>query len=133
MQNVSGIRYDSQKDSEGGYPCLERGREMSRKRDDKKKEKSKETETSAQVSNGIKLSRKEFDQKLVKLQVELCRIQEWVKQKGLRVIVIFEGRDAAGKRITERVSPRVFRVVALPAPTEREGVASSIISSLYLG
>lgn len=111
---------------------------MSRKRDDKKKEKSKETETSAQVSNGIKLSRKEFDQKLVKLQVELCRIQEWVKQKGLRVIVIFEGRDAAGKggvikRITERVSPRVFRVVALPAPTEREGVTSSIISSLYLG
>ncbi len=72
-----------------------------------------------------KLSRKVFDGELEKLQVELVRLQEWVKQEGLRSIVVFEGRDAAGKggvikRITERVSPRVFRVVALPAPTERE-------------
>ena len=59
------------------------------------------------------------------MQVELCRLQEWVKAKGLKVIIAFEGRDAAGKggtikAITERVSPRVFRVVALPAPSDRE-------------
>ena len=62
---------------------------------------------------------------LRKLQVELCHLQEWVKAKGLRVIIIFEGRDAAGKggtikALTERVSPRIFRVVALPAPSDRE-------------
>ena len=62
---------------------------------------------------------------LRKLQGELCQLQEWVKYKGLRVIIIFEGRDAAGKggtikAITERVSPRVFRLVALPAPSDRE-------------
>ena len=72
-----------------------------------------------------RMSRKEFDKRLEKLQVELCRLQSWVVSKGLRVVVVFEGRDAAGKggvikRITERVSPRVFRVVALPAPTERQ-------------
>ena len=60
-----------------------------------------------------------------RLQAELCALQDWVKEKGLRVIVIFEGRDAAGKggtikAITERVSPRVFRLVALPAPSDRE-------------
>ena len=75
--------------------------------------------------NGGKLKRKDYEQELRKLQVELCRLQDWVKSKGLRVIIIFEGRDAAGKggtikAITERVSPRVFRVVALPAPSERE-------------
>ena len=62
---------------------------------------------------------------LRKLQGELCHLQEWVKYKGLRVIILFEGRDAAGKggtikALTERVSPRVFRVVALPAPSDRE-------------
>jgi polyphosphate kinase 2 len=72
-----------------------------------------------------KLKRKEYDEELTKLQVELCRLQDWVKHKGLRVIVVFEGRDAAGKgvtirAITERLSPRVFRVVALPAPSDRE-------------
>jgi polyphosphate kinase 2 len=71
------------------------------------------------------LSRKEFDQALAQLQVELVKLQEWVKFKGLKIVVVFEGRDAAGKggvikRLTERVSPRVFRVAALPAPTERE-------------
>ena len=71
------------------------------------------------------LGRKEFDSELYKLHGELCRLQDWTKQSGHRAVVIFEGRDAAGKggvikRITERVSPRVFRVVALPAPTERE-------------
>ena len=72
-----------------------------------------------------KLKRKEYEKELRKLQAELCRLQDWVKHKGLRVIIVFEGRDAAGKggtirAITERVSPRVFRVVALPAPSDRE-------------
>jgi polyphosphate kinase 2 len=72
-----------------------------------------------------KLTRKEYEGELRKLQVELCKLQDWVKREGLRIIVIFEGRDAAGKggtihAITERVSPRVFRVVALPAPSDRE-------------
>ncbi|MBL8793555.1 MAG: polyphosphate kinase 2 [Planctomycetia bacterium] len=71
------------------------------------------------------LKRKEYEKELRKLQTELCRLQDWVVHKGLRVIVVFEGRDAAGKggtikAITERVSPRVFRVVALPAPSDRE-------------
>jgi polyphosphate kinase len=72
-----------------------------------------------------KIKRKEYETELRKLQAELCRLQEWVKHKGLRVIVVFEGRDAAGKggtikAITERVSPRVFRIAALPAPSDRE-------------
>jgi polyphosphate kinase len=72
-----------------------------------------------------KMKRKLYEKELRKLQVELCHVQEWVKAKGLRVIILFEGRDAAGKggtikAITERVSPRVFRVVALPAPSDRE-------------
>ena len=68
---------------------------------------------------------KKYEKELRKLQGELCQLQEWVKHKGLRVIIVFEGRDAAGKggtikAITERVSPRVFRLVALPAPSDRE-------------
>ena len=75
-------------------------------------------------TNG-RLKRKEYEKALRGLQVELCALQEWVKEKGARIIVVFEGRDAAGKggmikAITERVSPRVFRVVALPAPSDRE-------------
>jgi polyphosphate kinase len=71
------------------------------------------------------LKRKDFEKRLAKLQSELVKLQLWVQHKKLKVVVIFEGRDAAGKggvikRITERVSPRVFRLVALPAPTERE-------------
>lgn len=71
------------------------------------------------------LSGKQYMKELRRLQAELCHLQEWVKHKGLRVIVIFEGRDAAGKggtirALTERVSPRVFRTVALPAPSDRE-------------
>jgi polyphosphate kinase 2 len=71
------------------------------------------------------LSGKEYEKELRKLHVELVKLQEWVKEKGLKVCVVFEGRDGAGKggtikAITERVSPRVFRVIALPAPTERE-------------
>ena len=72
-----------------------------------------------------------YEKELRKLQTQLCHLQAWVKHKGLRVIIVFEGRDAAGKggvirAITERVSPRVFRVVALPAPSDREK------SQLYL-
>ena len=72
-----------------------------------------------------KLKTKAYEKELGRLQAKLCDLQEWVKAKGLRVIVIFEGRDAAGKggtikAITERVSPRVFRVVALPAPSDRQ-------------
>ena len=72
-----------------------------------------------------KLKRKRYEKELRKLQAKLCHLQAWIKAKGLRVIVIFEGRDGAGKggtirAITERVSPRVFRVVALPAPSDRE-------------
>src|ERR1700730_7676181 len=72
-----------------------------------------------------KMKRKTYETELRKLQVQLCHLQEWVKEKKLRVIVLFEGRDAAGKggtikAITEKVSPRLFRVVALPAPSDRE-------------
>jgi polyphosphate kinase 2 len=72
-----------------------------------------------------KMNRKDYEKALLELQVELCTLQEWVKKKGHRIIVVLEGRDAAGKgglikAITERVSPRVFRIVALPAPSDRE-------------
>jgi len=72
-----------------------------------------------------KLKRKDYEKKLRELQTELCSLQDWVKQTGERIIVVFEGRDAAGKggtirAITERVSPRIFRLVALPAPSDRE-------------
>ena len=71
------------------------------------------------------LKRKQYEKELRRLQAELCRLQDWVKYKGLRVIVVFEGRDGAGKggtirAIRERVSPRVFQLVALPAPSDRE-------------
>ena len=72
-----------------------------------------------------KLKRRKYEKELLKLQGRLCMLQEWVKAEGLRVIIVFEGRDAAGKgglikAISERVSPRIFRVVALPAPSDRE-------------
>ena len=72
-----------------------------------------------------KLSRKRFEKELVKLQIELSHLQSWVKASGARIVVVFEGRDAAGKggvikRIADRVSPRVFRTVALPVPSDRE-------------
>ena len=83
---------------------------------------------SAETSKGggtPKLKRKDYEKTLGKLQTELCTLQDWVKRAGERIIVIFEGRDAAGKggtirALTERVSPRTFRVVALPAPSDRE-------------
>jgi polyphosphate kinase 2 len=91
------------------------------------KKNSKKTDPPADGGKGKppKLTNKEFEARLVKLQAELVKVQLWAQHAGLKVVVIFEGRDAAGKggvikRITERVSPRAFRVVALPAPTERE-------------
>ena len=83
-----------------------------------------EVPAKADHPNG-KIKRKAYEKELHKLQVELCQLQEWVKETGARIIILFEGRDAAGKggtikAITERVSPRVFRVVALPAPSDRE-------------
>src|SRR3954453_6781141 len=72
-----------------------------------------------------KMKRKAYEKELTRLHVELVKLQQWVVEKHLRICIVFEGRDGAGKggtikAITERVSPRVFRVVALPAPTERE-------------
>lgn len=85
---------------------------MSDKKEDKKKNKKD-------------LPKADYEKELKKLQVELCHLQEWVKKEKLRIVVVFEGRDAAGKggvikAITEKVSPRVFRTVALPAPSDRE-------------
>ena len=109
---------------------------MAKKKDKKKDKKGQpEVQAAAPAPGAIaaeagsepkpKLSRKEFDKELEKLQVELVKMQEWVKASGAKICVLFEGRDAAGKGgiikcITERTSPRVFRVVALPTPTERE-------------
>ncbi|TMJ79256.1 MAG: polyphosphate kinase 2 [Alphaproteobacteria bacterium] len=77
------------------------------------------------ADNKTKMKRKAYEKELHRLQVELCHLQDWVKEKGARIIILFEGRDAAGKggtikALTERVSPRTFRVVALPAPSDRQ-------------
>jgi polyphosphate kinase 2 len=85
----------------------------------------KERDEKDDGSGDKKLSRKTYDKEMRRLQVELCHLQEWVKATGQRIVLVFEGRDAAGKggtikAITERVSPRVFRLVALPAPSDRE-------------
>jgi polyphosphate kinase 2 len=106
------------------------------KKKDKKKDKAANAEQasvavaepngSAEENGSLTpMSRKEFERKLKPLHVELVKLQLWAQHAGLRVIVLFEGRDAAGKggaikAITERVSPRVFRIVALPSPTDRE-------------
>ena len=79
----------------------------------------------AETAKSGKMRRKEFDKELVKLQIELTHLQSWVQTTGARIIVVFEGRDTAGKggvisRITARTSPRVYRHVALPAPSDRE-------------
>src|SRR5262245_14338552 len=99
----------------------------------KKNRKGNKTEQDATAKERLK--RKVYEKALAKLHVELVQLQEWVKYKGLKVCIIFEGRDGAGKggtikAITERVSTRVFRVVALPAPTERE--KSQMYSQRYL-
>jgi len=89
-----------------------------------KKSRSKSAPAAAE-SSPEPLKRKDYDARLKELHVELVKLQQWVVHKGLKVCIVFEGRDGAGKggtikAITERVSPRIFRVVALPAPTERE-------------
>src|SRR5947199_10459470 len=88
---------------------------------DKKREKTK------QADGEDKLTRKEYEKELAKLHEELVKVQEWVKEKGEKICIVFEGRDGAGKggtikAITERVSRRVFRVMALPSPSEREKI-----------
>ncbi len=79
----------------------------------------------AKAGAATKMKRKDYEKELRKLQLQLCHLQEWVKAKKLKVIIIFEGRDAAGKggtikALTEKISPRVFRVCALPAPSDRQ-------------
>jgi polyphosphate kinase 2 len=96
--------------------------------------KKKSEKRSGSEADG-NLKRKKYDKALRRLHVELVKLQEWVKHKGLKVCIVFEGRDGAGKggtikAITERVSPRVFRVMALPAPTERE--KSQMYAQRYL-
>ncbi|MBP9091343.1 polyphosphate kinase 2 [bacterium] len=98
---------------------------MSKKNSDKDKAPQKKAEASPKAEGTVRLKRKEYEAELVKLQRELCYLQEWVKATGTKIVVVFEGRDAAGKggtikAITERVSPRVFRLAALPAPSDRE-------------
>jgi polyphosphate kinase len=90
-----------------------------------KGENGEENGTENGSKPGEKLKNKKYEKELARLHVELVKLQEWVKFKGLKVCIVFEGRDGAGKggaikAITERVSPRIFRVVAVPAPTERE-------------
>ncbi len=90
---------------------------------------------SAGTEDDKKLKRKEYDKELARLHVELVKVQEWVKATGAKVCIVFEGRDGAGKggtikAITERVSPRVFRVIALPAPSDRE--KSQMYAQRYL-
>ena len=95
------------------------------KRADVEVAKAPKVREAASGESGESLSNKDYAKAMKSLHVELVRLQQWVQHKGLKVCVLFEGRDGAGKggtikAITERVSPRVFRVVALPAPTDRE-------------
>jgi len=91
----------------------------------KKPQNTKKPRSKATPEPAPKLKRKEYEKEMLHLQTELCLVQDWVKATGQRIVIIFEGRDAAGKggtirAITERCSPRVFRIVALPAPSDRE-------------
>ena len=91
----------------------------------KKTENTLNKDASQSQGKPQKLDKKFYEKELARLQVELVKLQEWIKHEGLRIVVIFEGRDAAGKggvikRITQSLSPRVCRVVALGTPTERE-------------
>jgi polyphosphate kinase 2 len=104
--------------------------EKARKKAEKKARKAEKKqgegcECKCEEAKPKKLSNKEYEKELARLQVELVKLQAWVKEQGLRVVVVFEGRDAAGKggvikRITQHLNPRICRVVALPSPTERE-------------
>src|ERR1700746_1590966 len=89
-------------------------------------DKVKDVKKEAQQVNGTpKLPKRVYEAELLRLQGELVKVQEWVRAEGARIVIIFEGRDAAGKggtikRVTQYLNPRVARIVALPAPTERE-------------
>ncbi len=107
------------------------GKKKSKKNSSKKSEALADSDVISEKSPEFqedkpnKLNKKVYEKELRRLQIELVKLQEWVKQNGVRVVAVFEGRDAAGKggvikRITESLSPRIVRVVALPAPTERE-------------
>lgn len=100
---------------------------MGKKSKNKKKQQSRVDSNPQQsgVNGQPKIGKNEFEAEIFKLQVERVKLQDWVKTTNARIVIIFEGRDAAGKggmikRIMERVSPRIFRVVALPSPTERQ-------------
>lgn len=104
---------------------------MARKKTDSKKKTANkvdayhENDPRLRGEQEEKLPKKFYEQELFRLQVELVKLQEWVKQRGLRIVIVFEGRDAAGKggvikRIVEYMNPRICQIVALPAPTERE-------------
>lgn len=93
--------------------------------DDNENTSGSAADTQAEEGGKQKLKTKDYEKELRRLQAELCYLQDWVKETGKRIIVVFEGRDAAGKggtirALTERVSPRIFRLVALPAPSDRE-------------
>ena len=101
---------------------------MRRERDGRRsggKNHTADATKAADATDDSRMKRKDYEKELRKLQVELCHLQDWVRKTGARVIIVFEGRDAAGKggtikALTERVSPRVFRVIALPAPSDRQ-------------
>jgi polyphosphate kinase 2 len=98
---------------------------MSKKPQSKSSDSKKKAAVKQSAAEPVELTRKEYEKELKKLHVELVKLQQWVVKEGLKVCIVFEGRDGAGKggtikAITDRVSPRIFRVVALPAPTERE-------------
>ena len=94
-------------------------------KDKSQKRQARKTAQGKGKADDGKMKRRIYEKELRKLQVELCHFQDWVKAEGQRVIIVFEGRDTAGKggtikALTERVRPRVFRVVALPAPSDRQ-------------
>ncbi|MGA9897227.1 MAG: hypothetical protein WBQ09_03930, partial [Terriglobales bacterium] len=100
---------------------------MGKKYENTKKQKSRLNSNTQEsgINDQPKIGKKEYEAEIFKLQVELVKLQDWVKATNARIVILFEGRDAAGKggmikRIMERVSPRIFRVVALPTPTERQ-------------
>jgi polyphosphate kinase len=110
---------------EGEHPVLEQVAAIQAAQSDGDNKEAKGTGEKTAKGEKKKLNNKEYEAELRKLQIELVKLQEWVKAKGLKVVVLFEGRDAAGKggtikRITETLNPRVCRVVALPAPNNRE-------------
>jgi len=100
----------------------EKGKKEKKEKKEKSEQRGKEPSAAGEPE---RMKRKDYEKELRKFQARLCTLQEWVKHSGQRVIIVFEGRDAAGKggtikALTERVSPRVFRLVALPAPSDRE-------------